>query len=167
MRAFGFGTTACAAVATLVFSVGSGVAGASDDWGINGKFAATSDGVWAKTNEVYRTEAVVRSTWNVTSTCSSSVTCTGTVSSDEGWTAQLYTKTGVWYLRHNVPGWQHCADGSSADGLQIFRFYGASPDGMMDTGSSTLVGEDTTTGPSGACGRNQSLEIRMPFQLVS
>lgn len=150
----------------MVFSVGSGIAHASDDWGINGKFAATSDGEWAKTNEVYRTAAVVRSTWTVTSTCTSSVTCTGTVSSDSGWSAQIYTKTGVWYLRRNVSGWQHCEDGSTADGLQVFRFYGASADGMMDPKSSTLFGEDITTGPSGACGRNQSLEIRMPFQLV-
>ena len=166
MRRLGVRPAAIAVFASMMLSQGSSVAGAAEDWGIHGTFTATSDGVWAKTNEVYRPEAVLRSRWTITSTCTSSITCTGTVSSDQGWSAPIYTKTGIWYLRRNVPGWEPCADGTTADGLQIFRFYGADLDATRDPDSSTFQGEDTTTGPSGACGRNESLEIRMPFQLV-
>ena len=41
------------------------------------------------------------------------------------------------------------------------------PDGgYTDPTSNVLVGEDATTGPSGACGRSLSLFIAMPFKLV-
>ena len=35
----------------------------------NGRFTATSDGVWAKTNDVFHDEATVTSTWTITSSC--------------------------------------------------------------------------------------------------
>lgn len=156
----------CAITTAMVVCTAPDTAHASADWGINGTFAATSNGEWAQTNEVYRDEAVLRSTWTITTTCTSSITCTGTVDSDLGWSAPIFTKTGTWYVRHVVPRWQPCADGTFADGLQIFRFYRAGADLNTDPNSPTLIGEDTTTGPSGACGRNQSLEIRMPFKLT-
>jgi hypothetical protein len=66
-----------------------------------------------------------------------------------------------------VENWQPCPDGTAAPGLQIFRFSPATPDGSRtDPTSSTLVGEDQTTGPSGACGISKPLFINMPFKLV-
>jgi hypothetical protein len=35
-----------------------------------------------------------------------------------------------------------------------------------DPTSNTLIGADSTTGPSGACGRSLALYIDMPFKLV-
>jgi len=41
------------------------------------------------------------------------------------------------------------------------------PNGAMnDPKSTTLVGEDITTGESGACGVNKPVYITMPFKLV-
>jgi hypothetical protein len=41
------------------------------------------------------------------------------------------------------------------------------PDGSQtDPTSSTLVGEDQTTGPVGACGISKPLFVNMPFKLV-
>ena len=36
----------------------------------------------------------------------------------------------------------------------------------QDPTSNTLIGEDGTTGPSGACGRSYPLFVQMPFKLV-
>jgi len=66
-----------------------------------------------------------------------------------------------------VQGWEPCADGTAVDGLQVFRFYAATPDGFADIHSTDLyVGEDTTTGVSGACGHNKPLLVTMPFKLT-
>ena len=51
----------------------------ADDWALNGKFLATSNGDWATTNDVYRDEAIVRSTWTIAMTCINVLTCSGTV----------------------------------------------------------------------------------------
>jgi hypothetical protein len=41
------------------------------------------------------------------------------------------------------------------------------PDGdTTDPSSNTLIGEDATTGPSGACGRSLAIHITLPFKLV-
>jgi hypothetical protein len=143
----------------------SPTAWAHPPWGINGTYAAVSDGNQAKTNEQYRNEAVVRSTWTIETSCTSPVDCTGTVVSDAGWTAPIYTRTGIFWVKRTVPGWEKCDDGTAADGLQEFRFYPAAPDGSRTTESTTLAGEDKTTGPSGACGRSLWLVIRMPLRL--
>jgi hypothetical protein len=47
------------------------------------------------------------------------------VDSDRGWTADIYKKAGMWYVRHMVPDWQPCPDGTAVDGLQLFTFYAA------------------------------------------
>ena len=89
------------------------------------------------------------------------------MSSNQGWTAPIYQTGGEWYVKRIVPKWIPCQDGSTADGLQTFRFKRMTPDGAnTDPTSNVLVGEDATLGPSGACGRNLPLYITMPFKLI-
>ena len=140
---------------------------ASDKWSLNGTFTATSNGEWARTNDIFHDERSVRAIWTISSQCSYPTECTGTVSSDQGWTAPIYQTGGEWYVKHVVPRWIPCPDGSTADGYQVFRFKGMTPGGdSTDPTSDVLVGEDATTGPSGACGRSLPLFIAMPFKLV-
>ncbi|GAB7070498.1 hypothetical protein H7J06_24995 [Mycobacterium hodleri] len=137
------------------------------DWGLNGTYVATSNGEWAKVNDVFRDQTSTRSTWTITSTCSYPGECTGTVTSDWGWTAPIYQKSSVWYLKRTIDGWQPCPDGSSASGLQVYRFFASAPDGSTaEPGSSTLMGDDQTTGISGSCGSSKVVFISMPFKLV-
>ncbi|MCB0934058.1 MAG: hypothetical protein KDB71_19525 [Mycobacterium sp.] len=162
--------TLAALVATAVMSCAATpppLARASDGWALNGTFTATSNGEWARTNDVFHDERSVRAVWTITSQCSYPTECTGTVSSDQGWTAPIYQTSGEWYVKHVVENWMPCPDGSSAPGYQVFRFKRMTPDGgYTDPTSNVLVGEDATTGPSGACGRSLSLFIAMPFKLV-
>jgi len=142
-------------------------AAASADWGLNGTYVATSNGEWAKTNDVFHDEASIRRTWTITTTCSYPSECTGTVDSDFGWHAPIYKKSGVWYVKKTVDNWQPCPDGTAGPGLQVFRFYPATPDGSgTDPASNTLMGEDSTTGVSGSCGSSKVLFITMPFKLI-
>ncbi len=153
---------ACAAVALT----SAPTAGAeSADQALNGTYQAVSNGDWAKTDGVYRDEVTAVSTWTIESSCSDPQTCTGTVTSDQGWTADLKFQSQSWWLRRTLEAWQQCPDGSTGNGHQLFRFYPidraeASP------GSPILAGEDTTTGDPGACGRGYPTEIRMPFRLT-
>ena len=161
--------TACAITASVVGLAVSGclVARASGDGpAINGTLTATSNGQWAQTNEVYHDQATVRSTWTIRTTCANALSCSGTVTSDQGWTADIYTTNYLWYVKRDVPNWQPCADGTSAPGHQVFDFYAVAADGTLDPNSTTYAGKDLTSGPSGGCGRSQPLVISMPFKLV-
>ncbi|GAA1650572.1 hypothetical protein MMUR_34910 [Mycolicibacterium murale] len=156
-----------AAVVVVASAALAAPASASEEWGLNGTYAATSNGEWAKKNDVRRAEAVVRATWTITTDCSYPTECTGTVRSDQGWEAPIYQTGGAWYVKHTVPRWEPCPDGTAADGFQEFRFVPTIPDGsQIDPTSDMLVGEDRTTGPSGACGISKALFIQMPFKLV-
>ncbi len=158
-----------AAIATVLAAVANAnplPAAASVDGSLNGAYAATSNGEWAKSNEVFRDEASLRSTWTVSTVCSYPTECTGTVNSDQGWSAPIYKKSGLWYVKHPVANWEPCPDGTVAPGLQVFRFWPAAPDTTVDPESNTLIGEDHTTGISGGCGINRSLVISMPFKLI-
>jgi hypothetical protein len=140
---------------------------AAGKWALNGTFTATSNGEWARTNDVFHDERSVRAIWTITSQCSYPTECTGTVTSDQGWTAPIYQTSGEWYVKHVVPRWMPCPDGTAADGYQVFRFKAMTPGGdYTDPTSNTLIGEDSTTGPGGACGRSLPLFIAMPFKLV-
>jgi hypothetical protein len=154
-------------VAVLAALSSSAVAGADDtSWGVNGKFQAQSNGQWSQTNDRYQDEQSVVSTWTVSTTCRSRFDCVGQVSSDQGWSAPLYTKAGMFYVKHIVPKWEPCPDGTVSDGLQVFHFYPATPDGDGDMTSTTLfMGEDVTTGVSGACGISLPLVVKLPFKL--
>jgi hypothetical protein len=162
---------AAAATLVAVAAIGGAAtgwpAGASPDPAINGTYLATSNGEWAKTNDIYHDEDVIRSTWTIASSCSDPFTCDGTVTSDQGWTADLDFKMGTWYVHRDLPNWETCWDGTAATGRQIYRFYPwDAAQNQIVVGSPILVGEDKTTGPSGACGWNKLLEVRMPFKLV-
>ncbi len=139
----------------------------ADKWALNGTFTATSNGEWARSNDIFRKQRSVRAIWTVSSQCSYPTECTGTVTSDQGWTAPIYQTGGEWYVKHVVPKWMPCPDGSTADGYQVFRFKAMTPGGdYTDPTSDVLVGEDATTGPSGACGRSLAIFIAMPFKLA-
>lgn len=142
-------------------------AGGNPEWGLNGTYIATSNGEWARKNEVFVDQASLRSAWTVRTQCSYPGECTGTVDSQWGWSAPIYQKSGVWYVKHTVENWIPCPDGTSAPGLQVFRFKAMTPEGgTSDPTSDTLVGEDITTGVSGACGVSKPVYINMPFKLV-
>jgi hypothetical protein len=160
-------SAALLAVATLVASaaIGAAPAGATgDEVALNGTFIAFSDGLWAKTNEVFNYQADVTATWTVTSSCTTYQDCTGTVTSDQGWTADLVYQSQRWRAVHSIPEWQRCPDGSTAPGEQSFTFWAARLD--APDRHDRLTGFDETIGPSGACGVNRWLNIRMPFTLT-
>lgn len=125
---------------------------------LNGKYRATSDGQLAQTNDQFHQEATVTAIWTITSSCEDPETCTGTVTSDQGWTAPMQMVGGnMWRVVHDVPDWEKCGDGMpNATGHQVFRF----------SADALLAGDDHTVGPSGACGANRWLVIDMPFKLV-
>ena len=135
----------------------------ADGIALNGTFTAVSDGVWAKTNDSFHDEATTTSTWTINSTCTTFQDCTGQIVSDQGWTAPLVFLSGRWRGIRTVPDWERCADGSAAPGQQSFTFWPARAD---DYSAVSLGGWDETTGPSGACGINRSLVVRMPLRLT-
>ncbi len=134
---------------------------------VNGIFTATLIGDWARTRTVYHDEAVVQSTWTITSSCSTAQDCAGQVVSDQGWTAPLTMRDGLnWYVKRDIPNWETCADGTAFTGHEVFSFYPANPEtGENTLGSSVLAGREHTVGPSGACGTNAPLYVEQPFRL--
>jgi hypothetical protein len=140
-------------------AVGATPPAEATDWPtLNGRYAAVSDGQWAKTREVYHDEATINSTWTITSECTTHSECTGHIVSDQGWSADATFSFGLWFVEHEVPNWQPCGDGSTAAGKQQFTFH--------PVDSTTLVGKDKTIGASGACGISNWLTIEMPFTLT-
>lgn len=138
------------------------------DYAINGAYAATSDGNFATTDYAFHDEATVRSTWTITSKCTTDVNCTGQVTSDQGWSAPLYTEGHVWYVQRDIPNWEPCPDGTMFTGHQTFMFYPANANGVTQIGSPYLEGRDKTVGPRYACGTywyGEPLTIVMPFRL--
>lgn len=133
---------------------------------INGTFSVVSNGEWARMNERYQDEPTVRSTWTVSTVCSTAITCSGKVTSSLGWTEDIYTTSGQWYVKHYVPDWIPCPDGTRAPGLQVYRFYPATEEGQGRQGSNLFVGEDQTTGESGNCGRSRSLVLNLPVKIT-
>jgi hypothetical protein len=73
--------------------------------------------------------------------------------------------TDAWIVDRDLPNWERCSDGTSVSGHQRYRFWPVDATGYVAPGSPTLGGEERTTGPSGACGINKVLVIRMPFRL--
>ena len=123
-------TALAAGVAAAGALVAPPVAGAGPaDWALNGTFTATSNGEWARTNDVFHDERSVRAMWTITSQCSYPTECTGTVTSDQGWTAPIYQTGGEWYVKHLIDKWMPCQDGSFGPGLQVFRFKPMTADG--------------------------------------
>ncbi|WP_082957533.1 hypothetical protein [Mycobacterium sp. E802] len=158
---------AAAAVVASATMVGFGAAPAEAqaDWGINGTFATSVNGDWAKVNERYEDQPSERATWTITTQCTSPTDCAGTVNSDQGWSAPIYTTNGLYYVKRALPEWRFCADGTPIAGLQIYKIYPVGFDGHYDSASDEYTGEQQTTGPSGSCGRNQWPAIRAPFYM--
>jgi hypothetical protein len=130
------------------------------DPALNGVYTATSDGLWAKTNESYHDEATVVSTWTIASTCTGAYDCRGKVTTDQGWEADIVYISRMWFVTRTHNDWMRCAEGATAAGKQIIKFY---EDPKI---KGNYVGWDTTTGNSGACGVNRPLFIEMPFTLI-
>jgi hypothetical protein len=153
------GATASATLMAAAMIPAGSTAHAAVDPALNGTYTATSDGQWAKKNEVLTAEDVVVSTWTVSSTCENPVNCRGRVSSDQGWSADLRMTGGsLWIVTHDVENWERCPDGTAFTGHQHYKFY------RVD--DNNLKGWDETLGPSGACGVNKWLFVKMPFTLV-
>ncbi len=152
-------------VALAIVAVAPTAAAAGDDWGLNGTYIATSNGDWAQTNDVYRNEATVRSTWTITTTCTTPVECSGRVTSDLGWSADIGIHGSEYVLKRDIPNWEPCADGVGRSGHQIYRFSPVDERGWLNFDSTVFSGQDKTLGDSGACGINQALMITMPFRL--
>ncbi|MDH6245340.1 hypothetical protein [Mycobacterium sp. OTB74] len=134
-------------------------------WGLNGTFATSSNGVYAKLNERYEAQPGEQSTWTISTNCVSNTECTGTVKSSAGWTAPIYTTNGLYYVKRVLPNWRFCDDGTPVQGLQEIKIYPVGPDAHYLNPSNEFTGEDHTTGPSGSCGRNQWPVVRMPFYM--
>lgn len=155
------------ASAVMLAALPSSPAQAKPEWALNGTYTATSNGEWARTNDVFHNEASVRATWTISSQCSYPGECTGTVTSDQGWTTPAYQTGGLWYVKRVVPKWITCEDGTTYDGYQVYHFKAMTSGGdETDPTSNTLIGEDGTLGPSGACGRSFPLFVQLPFKLV-
>jgi len=160
-------TSVASGALVLILARGVPMAGASgdDEWGLNGTYIATSNGQWAQTNDIYRDEASVRSTWTISTTCSTPLECTGRVSSDLGWSADVSIHGSEYVLKRDLPNWEPCPDGTARTGHQIYRFYPVDEKGWFSLDSIVLAGFDKTVGDSGACGINKALVITMPFRL--
>jgi hypothetical protein len=171
MRSAGTITTAILLAANVFGMLGlvsTARATTKEDVAINGTYKVTSNGNWAKINDQYNYEPTVISTWTISTSCSDFYTCSGTMKSDQGWSAPIAMNDGqVWYVRRDVPNWERCQDGTAFTGQQTFDFYPVDPEGSGEyqLGSPVMAGKDKTIGPSGACGQNQWLGITLPLRL--
>jgi hypothetical protein len=132
---------------------------------LNGTYSFLSNGEWAKSNDSYHNEAVVRSTWQISSSCSSSAACTGQVTSDQGWTAPLVYRDSTWVVRRELVNWAPCETGGAATGHQVLLFYGVDDNGLNTGSTDLLAGTDSTTTDGGSCGKNLPLKIVIPIRL--
>jgi hypothetical protein len=141
----------------------------SDGFAINGTYTATSDGTYATTDYAFHNEATVRTTWTITSHCTTDDSCSGKVTSDQGWSSPLTMEVGhIWHVERDVPDWETCPDGMTFTGHQTFTFYPSNADGLTQIGSPYLEGRDKTAGPRYACDSakyGKWLTIVMPFRL--
>ncbi len=167
MHSMSMAASAALVAATTAVCVGAAPPAWAFDPAISGTYTATVVGDWARTNTVLRQEATVRSTWTITSSCTTAQDCSGQVTSDQGWSAPMIMHDGqMWTVKHDIPNWETCPDETSFTGRDVIFFYPANPEtGELVNGSSVLAGREKTTGPSGACGNNMPLYIDQPFRL--
>lgn len=160
------GAALIAAAATVVGPAPAATA-EYEEYAMNGTYSVVSNGEWARMNDRYQDEPTVRSTWTVNTVCTTALTCSGKVTSSLGWTEDIYTGIGsLWYVKHYVPDWIPCPDGTMGPGLQVYKFYPATDEGLSQRISDLWLGEDQTTGQSGACGRNRSLLLNLPVKIT-
>lgn len=159
-------SVAAAAFGLVLASTPAPPAQAALGFELNGPYQVTSNGDWAKTNEVFMDEVTVSSVWTFSSSCENAHVCTGQVSSDQGWTAPLEFRTSRWIVDRFHENWQTCPDGTTSPGRQRYQFQGSDLNGQYDKRNiDLLVGYDRTIGVSGACGRNQPTVIVLPLSV--
>ncbi|RDH78582.1 hypothetical protein DVS77_10860 [Mycolicibacterium moriokaense] len=138
----------------------------ADDSGValNGTFRVSSNGEWAKSNDVFIDQKTKVQTWTISSQCTTPIDCYGQVTSDLGWTVPIRYDTGFWYVDVDIPHWSPCPDGTVAPGHETFRLWGVDPftTERITTNVQQLAGRDITKTPSGACGKNNPLVIELP-----
>lgn len=161
-------TIAAAAAIGAAVVMAPHAAAAFCDPPLNGTFAAHSDGVWAKTNDVFHDETPADSTWTATTSCTADFpNCAGQVASSAGWSAPATCQAGgMWYVRRHLERWEHCGDGTDVPGDQLFYFSPQLTGAPSFSAVTTFTGIDRTVGPSGGCGINKPLVIEIPFQLT-
>jgi hypothetical protein len=132
---------------------------------LNGTYSFLSNGEWAKSNDSFHNEPVVRATWKISSSCSSTAACTGQVTSDQGWMAPLEYRDSTWRVSRELTNWAPCETGGAATGHQLLLFYGVDDDGRNTGNVDLLAGSDSTITDSGSCGKNLPLKIVIPIRL--
>ena len=71
-------------VALVVLAIAPAATASGEGWGLNGTYAAVSNGDLAQTNDVFRNEATVRSTWTINTTCIRRWTAPGGLRATQG-----------------------------------------------------------------------------------
>jgi hypothetical protein len=177
MRAVEVTAGALAAIA-VIGSVGTATPAHASNYGVelNGTYRVTSNGDWAKTNDVFINEPTKVQTWTIATSCTSPQRCEGQLTSDQGWTAEIRIGGGegtenavgdYWVVDHVIPNWEPCPDGTAATGYEKFLFWGMDPltNRREMTRTNLLSGTDKTHAASGACGINKPLVIELPVRL--
>ena len=160
---------AVSAAVAVLGSLGLATPASASNYGVelNGTYRMIMNGDWAKTNDVFINEQTQVQTWTVSSTCTSPIRCTGTVTSDQGWTASMFTTGDYWLAERVVDNWEPCPDGTAAAGTQRFWFWGWDPIASQRSLKirDLLAGRVRTQADSGACGINKPLVIEVPVRL--
>ena len=179
-----FGVAGAMSAAVAVFgSLGPATPASASNYGVelNGTYRMIMNGDWAKTNEVFMNEQTQVQTWTFSSSCESPIRCSGTVTSDQGWTAPMTNTGDYWLAVRDVPNWEPCpasysypgaeiftgAGGTTAPAIQRFWFWGWDPIASQRSTKirDLLAGRTRTQAESGACGINKPLVIEVPIRL--
>lgn len=154
---------------TVLGSLGAAPAAHASNYGIelNGTWRVMTNGEWARTNQVLIDEKVVIQNWTISSSCVSPLECTGTVVSDQGWTAPINLVKAYWILNRDIPNWAPCPDGTAATGHDKWTVWGINPTiNERDLKiTDLLAGHQITETESGACGINKPLDIEIPVRM--
>jgi hypothetical protein len=167
----GLGVIGCVATAamTVLGNLGAAPPAQASNFGIelNGTWRVLSNGEWARTNQVLIDEKTIIENWTISSSCVSPLECTGTVTSDHGWAAPINFVKVYWILNRDIPNWAPCPDGTFAAGHQKFTVWGINPAlNERDVKiTDLLAGRNITETDSGACGKNQPLDIELPVRM--
>src|SRR5689334_24694881 len=102
------------ATAALIGSLSPAAPANASNFGVelSGSYRMIMNGDWAKTNEVFIDEQTQIQTWSMSSECTSPIRCTGTVTSDQGWTASMTNTGNYWVVVREIPNWEPCPDGT-------------------------------------------------------
>jgi hypothetical protein len=169
MRALRVVGGVAATAMTVLGSLGAAPSALASSYGIelNGTWRVMSNGEWARTNQVLIDEKVEIQTWSITSSCVSPLECTGTVTSDQGWSAPINLVKVYWILNRDIPNWAPCPDGTAAVGHMKYTVWGINPSlNERDLKiTDLLAGRVITETDSGACGINKPLDIEVPVRM--